>query len=217
MKEHPILFSTPMIQAIQEGRKSQTRRIIKPQPEIYKADGKQMLRYTSKKSFIQMDMESINEPFVGIEHPAYKVVDTLWVRETFAEFLGIEPRIEYVYRADKTFDTPAKEHLVGNKWKPSIFMPEAACRIFLEITNIRVERLQDISEEDAIAEGVLLYHRGTQYLNYLDEKAHLTQFIYNCYTAKESYKTLWQLINGRESYFNNPWVWCITFKKIKQL
>jgi hypothetical protein len=91
-------------------------------------------------------------------------------------------------------------------WKPSIFMPKAACRIFLEITDVKVERLQDISEEDAINEGVELLPNN-RYKYYLSE-------YFDCINAVHSFQTLWKSINGAESWEANPFVWAIEFKQI---
>lgn len=142
--------------------------------------------------------------------------DRLWVRETFAEVGSIGKPIdwfEYQYRADfRDGNWEGDGSMCFDKWKPSIFMPRAASRITLEVESVRVARLQDISESDAVAEGVQFGR--SQYLNYLDEKNHSTQFIYNLDTAVKSYQTLWQSINGRDSWYSNPWVWVITFKKL---
>ncbi len=155
----PILFSTPMVQAILSGRKTQTRRVIK--------------RFTD---------------FGITDHCAYgKVGDILWVRETWQKVE--HPELKYRYRADHLNPTSVT-------WKPSIFMPKDACRIFLEVTEIKVERLQDISEEDAIAEGVEVpTYKETELAKY-----------------KTNFSILWEFINGEESWESNPWVWAITFK-----
>lgn len=132
--------------------------------------------------------------------PYGAIGDVLWVRETWAEFQGLEDAPTcYVYKADGTWDD--KVHLIDNKWKPSIFMPRSASRISLRITNIRVERLKEISEEDAKREGVI-YPANPGVENYG-----------NGYYA--NFRLLWESINGKGSWEENPWVWVIEFEVIK--
>lgn len=159
----PILFSTPMIKAILEGRKTQTRRIIK-NPE---------------------KMESFKTK--------YEVGDVLWVRETFC----IEGNTTkyFIYKADIT-------ETMWNRfnWKPSIFMPKEACRIKLKITDIKVQRLQDINGFDAIAEGI--------------EEENIK---YSKLIAMRKFMSLWDSLNEKRGYgwITNPFVWVITFEKLK--
>lgn len=154
--------------------------------------------------------------------PYGKIGDTLWVRETWSEHNG-----EYAYKASldlfkqtnwykeikKTFDfynAPLEDNCI--KWRPSIFMPRAASRITLKITNIKVERVQDISEEDAIKEGV----QPTSYC------AGCGRISGNCdcpagtITEKTVplFKSLWIKINGQESWDSNPFCWCVQFEKL---
>jgi hypothetical protein len=138
--------------------------------------------------------------------PKYSVGDVLWVRETWQKSLNIN---EFVYKSDT--DNPI--YLDKSfKWKPSLFMPKEACRIFLKITNIRVERLQDISEKDAVLEGVRIIHfaegKFAVFKNYLlkEEKGTLNPI--------KSFFSLWESINGKESLNSNPWVWVIEFERI---
>lgn len=189
MKERPILFSAEMVNAILDGRKNQTRRIVKPEPdsilngEPYWNIGGLRLR------------ETANNPL----HCKYGLVgDSLWVRETFwhnDEIPGIDG---CCYRADGEMP----RHMEHSKWKPSIFMPRLASRILLEITDIRVEQLQNISEKDAKAEGCRCNKdtcAETGYGNYRD-----------------SYRALWESINGKWSWDTNPFVFAISFKRITQ-
>lgn len=192
MKERPILFSTPMVQAILEGRKTQTRRVMKPQPFqhdsgwwIYEGF-RPKARYNSGSraaNFPPNEWDMLTSPYGCIS-------DRLWVRETFLETISTDDKIHYEYRADYS-KTMADDVC----WKPSIFMPREACRIMLEVTDVRVERLQDITEEDAIAEGTVRIHRYK--------------------TMVWEYETLWESINGKGSWEKNPWVWVIEFKKIE--
>lgn len=146
--------------------------------------------------------------------------DRLWVRETFADLIGsgIEhrptpssPIQRFAYAADTTpgsySDECRKDY--GIKWTPSIHMPRSACRILLEVTGVRVERLNDISEEDAKAEGAMYHdgrgigHSGWRH-DYKDVHAN----------ARSSFVRLWEEINGVESWESNPWVWVVEFKRV---
>jgi hypothetical protein len=215
MKEHPMLFSTPMVQAIMEDRKTQTRRIVKPQPQEYEAKGKRMYSYSDKKNFIQSDFEFIADNFLGIPK-RWQVGDLIWVKETFLELVPehfITTKFVYKANCDSHSEEIRQEYIKAKypyKWKPSIFMPKAAARIWLEITNIKVERLQDISEEDAIKEGIedLTNGKKLSFRDYLNNKHPLT--------AIASFKSLWQSINGKESWNANPFCWVIEFKCIQK-
>jgi hypothetical protein len=149
--------------------------------------------------------------------PFGTVGDRLWVRETWAEgFIGgVGDTI--IYRADNPdFD---KDFLLNGKWKPSIHMPRLASRITLEITGVRVERLQDISEEDAIAEGVKceVYDQGKPisacWYNYQED---LFDGSFNSPEAIDSFRTLWDSINAKKHpWQSNPWVWVVEFKHLR--
>lgn len=194
----PILFSTPMVKSILDGRKSQTRRVMKPHPPNY-------IDFFERRLIGFKGYMSPGEPCdYDIIIPKYKVGDILWVRETWSTERKYPNAIEspnkdiknYIYKADKQI------HVADlMKWKPSIFMPREACRIFLEVTDIRVERLQDISEQDAIAEGLQDYYgKNAPY-----------------HANKVRYIDLWDEINGKKyPWDSNPWVWKITFKRIEK-
>lgn len=199
VRERPILFSTPMVKAIIDLLKIKTRRTrgldeVNKRPDDFIIDE---IFYSGAK--VTVHFRDGNQSLF-VDCPFGNIGDILWVRETWAEFAGMGDNIDYVYKADGIFDTPAKEHLRDMRWRPSIFMPKEACRIKLEITGIRVERLQDISEDDAKAEGVpeyLLPIKPTEDGSYYS-------YAFNC---------LWNEINGKESWNENPWVWMIEFKK----
>lgn len=146
---------------------------------------------------------------ISIACPYGKPGDRLWVRETW----GNENGGGYLYKASHEHMTPG-----DNRWRPSIHMPRAASRILLEITDVRVERVHDISEADAISEGVeswvedRMKSRPTHYKIYYQTNPKDPDFYSS--TAKVSFETLWQSINGPESWNENPFVWVITFKKI---
>lgn len=187
MKERPIIFKTEMVRAILDGRKTQTRRVIKPQP--IRAIG------TPPNKWPQEYPELC---------PYGQPGDRLWVRETWwkrpfrTQKMMIEgadtwPKCEY----DATAHNP--EELKEWEWKrkPSIHMPKKYARIWLEIINIRVEKLQDITEKDAKAEGVHSIW-GFEYCHSL-----------------EAFYQLWDSINGKKHpWADNPWVWVVEFKTI---
>lgn len=171
-KERPILFSAPMVRAILEGRKTMTRRVVKEKVVDWPPTLSDMLQAGMRK----------NGPC-----PYGYAGDRLWVRETF---LIDGPYIQY--RADHP-DAPN-----DTAWKPSIFMPRSASRILLEITDVRVERLKEITVQDCISEGI---ERS-------ENESHFSEY--------NKFRRLWQSINGPESWAANPLVWAITFKKIEQ-
>jgi hypothetical protein len=214
MKEHPILFSTPMVQAILEGRKSKTRRIMKIQP---------------KHQEVNFGWANIGErwyyppvaPMIDIKCPYGQPGDILWVRETWqhTKVLNIHQTDEnygYVYKAD---GQPWEDY-EGWTWKPSIFMPKDACRIFLKLTKIRIERLEDITKEDAIAEGIEKWEQmcQTRYKSYVepmvgfwDDGSHLQTG--GVHPAIASYRSLWAKINGFDNLNSNPWVFVYEFER----
>lgn len=219
MKERPILFSAPMVRAILEGRKTQTRRIVKPQPdEFMKAldGGKWMWVHDSDERYLNFDTG-----FCPYGQPG----DRLWVRETWGiadEWLHdceTDPPRTIAYRAnlaarnfDPVYDVDTSDWggWERMKWKPSIHMPRWASRITLEITGVRVERLHDISREDCIAEGI-------------ERVSDADHFAWKDYTGNGqllspnfSYQSLWESINCPGSWDANPWVWVINFKLVQQ-
>ena len=192
MKERPILFSAQMVRAILDGRKTQTRRIVnKPIPVGHKFHG-WIIESTDKKR------DGCAAWSIGDDALAYDLIvakckygkpgDRLWVRETF-----LQDTNGFIYRADGDFEGNAG--ILGG-WKPSIHMPRSASRILLEITGVRVERLQNISEKDAIAEG-----------------AHSINFGYgDCHAL--GFKQIWESLNGKGSWDLNPFVWVLEFRRI---
>lgn len=215
MKTHPILFSTEMVQAIIQGNKTQTRRVqglenVNDNPDRYRVlEAKNNWSETKLKALFEVK-GSENRPLpqrLSAYCPYGKVGDVLWVRETFCftgsrEYLNSETRMPFMYKADIKDVETAKEVMQDHGWKfrPSIHMPKAACRLFLEITSIRVERLQDITEEDASEEGVECYY---------DKNGEYVVCSY-----KDSFEILWSSINGSESWNANPWVWVVEFKRV---
>lgn len=206
--ERPILFSGEMVRAILDGRKTMTRRVVKQDL----ASGFDEPRGLS-------DIEA-GYPFVECEdgyHSAKELCpygqpsDHLWVRETFGYLQEPDEHEPIFYRADYSQNDIQTQILP--KWKPSIFMPRWSSRITLEITSVRVERLQDISEEDARAEGVECVGKTREF----HEPLYKNYFLENNpdRSAKYSFRTLWDSINGKKHpWSSNPFVWVIEFKNI---
>jgi hypothetical protein len=213
VKERPILFSTPMIQAILEGRKTQTRRVVKLPKEVDPNHFDKASSPIGTGEFTIVHWPYDHYELVTIKCPYGQVGDVLWVRETWAAVgcIGGHP-YEHIYQYKADFPNgnwSGGADWCFEGWKPSIHMPYAACRLKLEITNIRVERLQDISDEDAMSEGVGEHEIGCPELRELDgyPKCKCGDLSY-----VDSFQKLWQSINGPESWDNNPWVWVVEFK-----
>lgn len=215
MKERPILFSVPMVKAILDGRKTVTRRVVKPQPtegglEWATACGGDFAAW--QDPLLLLDEHSEDGGPCQRKCPYGRIGEKLWVRETWMDLLGtgIERKTgdhgRYAYAADTPPGSYGDDQrkAYGLKWRPSIHMPRAASRITLEVTGVRVERLQDISETDAVAEGA----RPT--LAPLD-----TVRLGAVGTAKEGFRQIWESINGPGSWDANPWVWVVEFKRVE--
>lgn len=207
MKARPILLSTPMVQALLDGRKTQTRRIVR----TAKGRTEQGVIVTDDKGRPMTYLVCNTEPLDNITSfcPYGQIGDLLWIRETLNN--ACDGSGDFSYKADgKPLEYPAEvwaEHNWGKPVIPSIFMPKWASRLTLEITNIKVEKLQDISADDARAEGIEYYPNEPQIRRY---KHYVTG--YRCADAVFSYHTLWHKINKRGSWESNPWVWVIEFK-----
>lgn len=198
MKERPIIFSAPMVRAILSGAKTQTRRVMKVRCHV-------ICEGDDGKLWPWSEDAELAEDFW---HPCPfgKPGDRLWVRETWGAWphmLGGFQRESLRYRADGEYQN---EHGAW-RWMSPIHMPRWASRITLEITDVRVERLQDISESDAIAEGC----RPVRPEIVLDGLVARTGR-----SAVDEYCQLWESIHGPESWSANPWVWVIEFKKLEQ-
>lgn len=217
-----MLFSTAMVQAILDSRKTMTRRVVKlPKKARWGTEYEGQVIFDDGSTFgHEMAVDEMRCPYGQFR-------DRLWVREAWelhdpldvpehrhgkvAPFVGcqgsdegIKRKIHWVavYRADGEL----QDHPEYGKflWRPSIFMPRWASRILLEITSVRVERLHEITEEDALAEGITKTDLGFSYC----ENSYYT-------SAKEAYESLWKSINGVKSWVDNPWVWVITFKVVE--
>jgi hypothetical protein len=218
MKERPILFSAPMVCAILEGRKTQTRRICAYQ-NFRVEDNIKHPQWGPDLRMLMADSKDGTRVIVGnpddtpehalsiISCPHGKPGDRLWVRETFGWATGAGKRL--VYRADgeepKQWFYP-NETIKGMKWSPSIHMPRWASRLTLEITGVRVERLQEISGYDAHQEGC----RGP-----LGEFVNGKPEFGGGHSVVEDFRELWNsLADKKTNWAANPWVWVIGFKKL---
>lgn len=197
-----------MVMALLAGTKTQTRRIVKPQPDT--SDGRPLEVSYGWPGLARSGMEYHN-----ITPPYGRPGDVLWVRETL--YYDDHSGDEWCYQAGHEIvecDFTGILAQPNKKAIPSNHMPFIACRLFLQINSVRVERLQDISETDAIAEGVYCYSLDdpdqTDYKNYL----HKGDDDWGLPAAVKSYETLWQKINGPESWQANPYVWVVDFEKV---
>lgn len=202
MKDRPILFSAPMVRALLNGRKTQTRRIVK-YPR-WAEPGGEMDIYEASDDLLAV--AKISGCLAKVECPHGVPGDRLWVRETFYSWVcrtytpqGTHESEQCVYAAD------GGTLMNGAKWRPSIFMPRDVSRITLEITEVRVQRLQEISEEDAKAEGCDPWSFGQEQTMTSGERGAASPY-------RGGYACLWDEINGdRASWKSNPWVWALTF------
>jgi hypothetical protein len=212
VKERPVLFSAPMVRALLEGRKTQTRRLVKfahaAEVDAWAdcGDGLWEVGFHAGGGSVA-GMGRIRCPY-GLAG------DLLWVRETWAA-PNEDVRDEVVYRADFPAGSEADERAVKRMartvmvpWKPSIHMPRWASRITLEVTDVRVQRLQDISRDDAISEGFTADPMPGVLIR--DGKKEPTTVSF--FDPLAWYAHLWDAINGSGSWKANPWVWAISFK-----
>lgn len=211
MKERPIIFSAPMVRALLDGTKTQTRRVapirelkilqhpgdmltwsvsfLKPVKGVLSSHSGGKLSDLQARSIIASRFNPYGQPG-----------DRLWVRESFTdEAGGTRP-----YPGDHIYYKADTHQPLCERWSPSIHMPRWASRITLEITGVRVERLKDISEADAIAEGVELG----------GPIGHLPTYLAAPYAYQ--YAQLWESINGPGSWDENPWVWVLEFNRIER-
>lgn len=195
-----------MVRAILDGRKTQTRRVLKPQPRH------RAIRSSEDDQWYDADCVNAG---VLLRCPYGQPGERLWARETWAHVPvtayrcseGVQqtanpndPDMAAVYAA-------GWDHSRPGRWRPSIYMPRWASRLTLEITAVRAERLQDISEVDAAAEGVEVEDYGEEMPDGTGS---------HDYTCIPNYRRLWESINGLGSWAKNPWVWVMEFRRIAQ-
>ncbi|WP_372374229.1 hypothetical protein ACDI10_09925 [Vreelandella venusta] len=214
-KERPILFNAAMVRAILNGHKTQTRRAIKLKTgDTFDEHALSAAIQEWRPMYDEVAQKVVGKTAALIRCPYGQPGDRLWVRETFQGPLVDQEEMEKdptyfkdmgryknpehcAYRASgDSCEYVDQDGDLIQLWKPSIHMPRWASRIMLEIVSVRVERLQDISNEDAVAEGI-----GTP----LDIR----------YAALDEFKPLWKSINGAGSWAANPWVWVIEFKRLE--
>jgi len=217
VKERPILFSGPMVRAILDGSKTQTRRVFKSGHESNFEEPSFGFDDLTK-SWRIWESEYPEEGSIEINCPYGQVGDRLWVRETF--YPTKQNDCGAIYRADAVMDDSGEREgywvndsfIPGSfTWTPSIHMPRWASRITLEITGVRVERLQEISQSDAEAEGVQSWMDSLKGQDFYDSDSNLGSY------PATAFARMWSRIvpvDGDTSWSANPWVWVIEFKRV---
>lgn len=227
MKERGMIFNAEMVRAILDGRKTQTRRIMKKQPEPSKArEGDFYFPCDKMQSMVHVSDFIPGNSMIPDAHeffskccPFGEVGDRIWVRETWARYNIDQNSHDMAYRASMPDDWPKE-----GRWRPSIHMPRWASRITLEITGVRVERLSVISHEDAGREGIHTevwdqtvvarnYAADDEFFQFWSES--MPHYVEMNELFRASFHSLWQSIYGEESWQANPWVWVIEFKRIE--
>lgn len=222
MRETPLLMTAPMVRATLADLKTNTRRVVKPQPEVNKHG--------------YLGGEWLSRPLGGLALPELQDItihcphgqpgDRIWIKETFFawgywarkaggswEFvdLTLETERTYRYAADDEITTIKREADTVRWWRrPAIFMPRAASRITLAIRSVRVERVQTISEADAMAEGIERYSGPMRWVRYLDAMTGKAEHS----TARNAFFALWAAIYGAPSLEADPYVWAIAFERL---
>jgi hypothetical protein len=206
MKERPILMQADMVRAVLDGRKTQTRRVVTKQnsdcPEGFLNLNIAMARLENPSAFC--DSQYLKAPHITEDtrhriYPKFSKGDRLWVRETHARIPKMKGLHQVHYMADGSMPSISERHDAGLLRKyPSIHMPRWASRILLEITDIRVERVQEIATEDALKEGV-------QWDGAFEH-------------PKDNFLLLWDSINAARGFgwAANPWVWVVEFKLLEE-
>lgn len=235
MRERPILFNADMVRAVLYGRKTQTRRIMKVQPHAG----------VRNSPFVKSGIEDGHGK--ELVCPFGEVGDCLWVRETWSD-VNLEGVSAVAYRADQALRCMTNDNDDGDEddprlekysfanwypdlisgtegiWRPSIHMPRWASRITLEITGVRVERLQDINHDDSYAEGIHteVWDQTVVAKNYCESDSFfqfwsedMDHYVEMDELYRQSFGSLWQSIYGEESWQANPWVWVIEFRRIE--
>ena len=218
IKERPILFSALMVRAILDGRKTQTRRELQNQPTVIRdpfpttEDVKNVFLFKESTGIYKcLGMKNL------IDTCKFgKSGDRLWVRESWSTHAVFNDKKPSDLRTVNSYHYLADGAVQTGKKRPSIHMPRWASRIDLEITSVRVERLQEISEQDALAEGMT-----SSFIRSGDTRVGGSSKLYGidqdntfALTAKSAYEVLWEQINGQGSWDKNPWVWVIEFKRV---
>ena len=214
VKKIPILFTTEMVNAIlrEENPKTQTRRIVKFPKEF---DGRDIFdNYPYGYKYTQSDGT------VWREFPKWMKNDIIWVKETWCYAYdnnvqdGAENRYSVIYKASEN-GRLFQENCEGWRWRSPLFMPKGLCRLKLLVTDVCIQKLHDITEADAIAEGIEK-KTGTSPIRWFKQynTAKNGEELY-CTNPIFAYQTLWEKINGKDSWQENPYIWKINFKKIE--
>lgn len=209
-----MLFSTPMVVALSNGSKTMTRR-----PQGLELVNDDELREWEFVGFGKNIKERECAVFKAVGYGdtwaevPLKIVkgDVIWVRETFFDTSKVDKA--ELFRKSERFLYKADEVFIGcHKWKPSIHMPKEACRLWLKVKDVRVERLNAISEADAEKEGVLWVGKGSGIVRYMNYETGDYEMVF----PSGGLRTLWQSINGDGSWLDNPWVWVYEFEKVER-
>jgi hypothetical protein len=202
MKERPIIMSAESVQAILDGRKTQTRRIIKGNKLLSKSDGAKRRIFMLPNDLAEINslLQIKQESELKQISPYGQMGDRLWVKENFIRLTTVDKDLNF-----KTFDVIGSSSNCEYKKMSSLFMTRSLSRLTLEITKIRVERLQDITEDDAIAEGC-----------YITDNDLISCCNYDC--SKHKYEILWNKLNAKRGYSwdSNPFVWVIEFRRVEE-
>lgn len=196
-----ILFNTEMVKAILDGRKTVTRRVIQP-------------HYKDGEAGFRINRRTVDKVITGIEYydeeecgtgryiqPPYQIGDILYVRETWKRIPGASSKGGFAYKYKASEEGRYWDKVHDFKWKPSIHMPKEAARIWLKVTNVRIERVEDITEEQAHAEG---FYRGWQHPDLQNSTP--------SETARQAFMWVWHKLYG----IMNDYVWVIEFERIEK-
>ena len=202
-----------MVQAILAGRKTQTRRVVKGLESLKNPYFQSLVQHaTGSITFSSLESNEAIEP----KNPYGKVGDVLWVRETHLvchddKFLeGMDSRVVFKASVHNDWYMALREENPHYKWMPSIYMNKVFARIWLRIKDVRVERLKSITNQDAMREGIESIDHGAHWKNYMKDE--ISSYVF----PRHSFESLWQSINGLESWNANPWVWVIEFERIEK-
>lgn len=216
MKERPIIFSTQMVRAILSGAKTQTRRVIPVLPKR----GYSLHQISEDKFCFRKVHKNGDATHSDIFRRPFDPCDLLWVRETYRPIVGqLGALISVDYRADPPEKWERLGDVVGTpvNWRPSIHMPRQMSRLLLKVTSIRAEPLRDISDTDAMREGIYKYFfRNMQAPMAMDWDGNAKVIVAG--VPKQDFEALWRGLypEGQKSWGANPWVWVIDFDVVKR-
>jgi hypothetical protein len=223
MTEKPILFSAPMVRAVLAGTKTQTRRVVKPQPPyecsrivVEHFHPTVIDRYGDEQPGREVFGATTTDGEWGLRCPYGAPGDRLWVREawrTEREFDRLPPR-DLSPASPVQYEAGPFAEVLDGKLRPGMFMPRWASRITLEVTGVRVEHLQDISEADAIAEGIVPHRKGGWWWEQPPGGIAGSNH-FGAKTARDAYSALCESLNGPGSWAANPWLWVVELRRLE--